>query len=118
MWISRILQVLSLFLAAATVLIFVGITITLPLPDASNQGYLVPGTFYFLLFLGPAALLFLIIGTTSNLFLASKKRRAAYGFNTGPWRSVMWINICALIVLVWSPIAMALTFSLVGYLIA
>jgi hypothetical protein len=111
MRIARILQVVALLLAVALVFVAAYVSINFPLNETGSLSNKVTGMAYIAL-VAPVALLYLLISMPSTLFLMSKHRRAIYGFNAGPWRSVFWANVFVLIVLVAFQIVDSLVFVL------
>ena len=107
MWVARVLQVISLLLAVASVFAVTYVSINFPLHEAHSPANNVTGIAYLVL-VAPIALLYLIIGLPSTLFLLSKKRRAAYGFTVTPWSAIFWTNVCVLVALAGSQIAASL----------
>lgn len=111
MMITRTFQVVALLLAVALVIGVAYVSINFPLNETGSLSNKVTGMAYLML-VAPVALLYLLISIPCTLFLMSKHRRAIYGFNARPWRSVFWANVCALIALAALPIVDTLVFVL------
>ncbi|MCC5878359.1 MAG: hypothetical protein JJU03_00480 [Idiomarina sp.] len=111
MWVARVFQVVGLLFAIGAVLAVTFVSLNFPVQETDSQANSVVGMAYIVI-VAPIALLYLLVGATSTLFLLPEKRRTAYGFNAGPWRSVFWSNLVALLVIVGLPLLFALATSL------
>lgn len=109
MRIMRFLQVITLLLAVALVLVVAYVNINFPLQETPSLANKVTGMAYLVL-VAPIALLYLLTSIPSTLFLMSKHRRAVYGFNTKPWRALFWANVCMLTALAAFQILASLVF--------
>ncbi|MGX5915697.1 hypothetical protein ACR0ST_13285 [Aliidiomarina sp. Khilg15.8] len=111
MWLLRILQLAGVLLAITTVVAAVLVSNSFPLQEPDNPGNRVAGAAYLVLVV-PPALLYLVLGATSTLFLVSKDRRAAYGFTNAPWRYLFRANFVVLVVLLLIQVVPAILFAL------
>lgn len=105
----RFLQVVTLLLVVALVLVVAYVSISFPLQETRSLANKVTGMAYLVL-VAPIALLYLLISIPSTLFLMPKHRRAVYGFNTRPWRTLFWVNVCVLTALAVFQIVASLVF--------
>lgn len=110
MWVVRVLQVMSLVLAVASVFAVAYVSINFPLSETHSLANKAAGMAY-IVFVAPVVLLYFLISLPSTLFLLAKQRRAAYGFTVKPWRAIFRANLFVLFALAgFEVVSLALAF--------